>query len=96
MITKIIETFNDEKLITHRDLLNFVFCATGARALRDIELTLRLSFDPHSERRLLQFHTCFNTVDVPVTYVLTLNEEQLAEYVKDCCRLALESGFGMA
>lgn len=95
-ITRLIEVFNDEKLITHRDLLNFVYCATGARALRDIELTLRLSFDQHSERRLLQFHTCFNTIDVPVAYLLTLDDERIAEYVKDCCKLALDSGFGMA
>lgn len=96
IIGKIIDVFSDEKLIAHRDLLNFVYCATGARALRDIELTLRLSFEKRSERRLLQFHTCFNTIDIPVTYVLTLSDEQIAEYVKDCCRLALESGFGMA
>ena len=72
-ILKIMDVFSDEKLLSHCDVLNFVYCATGARALRDIELTLRLSFDLDSERRLLQFHTCFNTIDIPVTYFLTLS-----------------------
>ncbi|KAH0574443.1 hypothetical protein SS50377_24401 [Spironucleus salmonicida] len=104
---KILNSFKklltDSQFFSHKELLEFVFASTGQRSLRGTELTF-MFIKPSKEnklangqyeRRLIQFHTCFNQADIPLGYSLQLSEDELKDYIKTCVSSALENGFAI-
>lgn len=94
-LEKIIDAIQSQ-FFTSQDLVDFVFAATGARTM--VGNRVFLKFYSHREekggiQRLLEFHTCFSQVDVPVETVIDMALDELAEYLKRCVQMAI-SGVG--
>lgn len=89
----------DKKLFSHNELLNLVYACTGWRTLTGTEIQVACQKIPKGanakDRRYIQFHTCFNQMDLPIEYMHGLNDEQLVLYVKESVNLALQNGFAM-
>lgn len=72
----------DKGKFTHKEILDLVFACTGSRTLTGTEITVNFQ-KPHDEdvvdnkpvKRYIQFHTCFNQMDVPLLYMSSLTTE---------------------
>ena len=94
-LEKIIDAIQSQ-FFTSQDIVDFVFAATGARTMVGNRVFLNFYSHPESEKniqRLMEFHTCFSQVDVPVETVADMALDELAEYLKRCVQMAI-SGNG--
>ncbi|CAL5971952.1 Conserved_hypothetical protein [Hexamita inflata] len=98
----IVSSYMDKDSFSHKQLLDMVYACTGARTLAGTEITVSfVKAGPQDivqgkpVKRYIQFHTCFNQMDVPLLYVSTLKSDELAIYLEECVNLALQNGFAM-
>eukprot|EP00703_Trepomonas_sp_PC1_P003482 JAP93124.1 hypothetical protein TPC1_14710 [Trepomonas sp. PC1] len=102
LLERIVAQYADKEKFSHKQLLDMVFACSGSRTLTGNEIVVTF-IKPHASdmqnnkpiKRYIQFHTCFNQMDVPLLYASQLNDEQLKDYLNECVEQALANGFAM-
>ena len=86
VLDKIVAAYMSKDKFSHKELLDFVYACTGARTLSGTEITVSFVKQQPGDivngvpvRRFVQFHTCFNQMDVPLVYISQLSTEDSSE-----------------
>lgn len=102
VLEKIVQALLSKDTFTHAQLLDLVFACTGARTVTGTEILVHFDRqrpgdvqDGRPAKRFIQFHTCFNQMDVPLAYCASLTQEEVGPYLNECVTLALQNGLGM-
>ena len=95
-LEKIVQALLNKATVTHAQLLDLVFACTGARTVTGTEIFVHFDKprpgdvqDGRPVKRFIQFHTCFNQMDVPLSYCSSLTPDEVAGYLNECVTLAL-------
>lgn len=102
VLEKIVQALLDKDAVTHAQLLDLVFACTGARTVTGTDIFVHFDKprpgdiqDGRPAKRFIQFHTCFNQMDVPLAYCASLEPGAVAGYLNECVSLALQNGLAM-
>ena len=67
--------------MNYEDITTFVFAATGSRSILNTDVEVDFINENSAEKRFIEFHTCFNKIEIPLKYVYNLNNDELQKYI---------------